>query len=450
MDGCNYPRVLIFGQPFNKSTGGGITLSNLFMGWSKESIAVLFAPWQGDARISTDICCQYYQIGEEEHKWRFPFNTFKQPFPKSGLTREYIKSVIPFKTSKASVTEFLASRIVNPIIVWLGVNHWYSRITLSHRLKKWLLELRPEILYLQVSSLEGIIFACELINFLKVPSIVHMMDDWPSTISTYGIMKKFWRRKIDEKFRILLGSVDIHLSISDAMSDEYKTRYNIKFIPFHNPIDTKIWMPLRKTNFSLNKAYITILFSGRIGTGISSSLLEIASAIDMIDAETLNIKLHIQTVVKEHRILSLLKAFRCVVINPIADYNQIPEIFSKADILLLANDFDIGAVNFLKFSMPTKASEYMISGTPILVYSPIETAVSKFFSKNECGYCLSSQNRVDIIQAIKFLITNEDHRKRISRNAVTLAQDRFDSAKVCTEFQQLLARTVCYDLTTKN
>jgi len=36
----NYPKILIFGQPFNTYSGGGITLTNLFRGWPKDRIAV--------------------------------------------------------------------------------------------------------------------------------------------------------------------------------------------------------------------------------------------------------------------------------------------------------------------------------------------------------------------------------------------------------------------------
>ena len=35
-----YPKILIIGQPFNKNSGGGITMSNLFNGWPNESLAV--------------------------------------------------------------------------------------------------------------------------------------------------------------------------------------------------------------------------------------------------------------------------------------------------------------------------------------------------------------------------------------------------------------------------
>ena len=88
--------------------------------------------------------------------------------------------------------------------------------------------------------------------------------------------------------------------------------------------------------------------------------------------------------------------------------------------------------------MPTKASEYMISGTPILVYSAEETAVSKFFNRNECGCCVTKQGSKEIIKAIKLLIDNEEFRIKISKNAVLLAKEKFDAKNVRKEFQTLL------------
>lgn len=41
MTELDYPRVLIVGQAFNLSAGGGITLSNLFAGWPKDRMATI-------------------------------------------------------------------------------------------------------------------------------------------------------------------------------------------------------------------------------------------------------------------------------------------------------------------------------------------------------------------------------------------------------------------------
>jgi glycosyltransferase involved in cell wall biosynthesis len=126
------------------------------------------------------------------------------------------------------------------------------------------------------------------------------------------------------------------------------------------------------------------------------------------------------------------------VINPFADLKEIPKIFSEADILVLANDFNKEGLDYLKLSMPTKASEYMISGTPILVYSPAETAVSEFFLQNECGLCVAKHNSDDLAIGFKFLFDNKNYREKIGRNAVHYAMTKFDSKKVRNEFQSLI------------
>jgi glycosyltransferase involved in cell wall biosynthesis len=431
-----FPKVLIFGQPFNNYSGGGITLTNLFKGWPKDKIAVTYIG-HGLFNATTDVCDTYYQLGKEEHKWKFPFNLFQRKFP-SGLKSFEEKAEVPINFIQTGIRYRLVNRVFYPLLRWMGLFHFATRISISDRLMNWISEFKPEILYLQVTARDEINFAEELISYLKRPSIIHIMDDWPSTISKKGLFKKYWSEKIDKEFRALLDRVDLHLSISDAMSVEYKKRYNKDFVAFHNPIETEVWMPFKKSRFTLDSEHITILYSGRIGFGITDSLFEIAKAIDSINNEGFNIKLHIQTPTKDPKILNQLRRFNSVVINPFASLGSLPKIFSGADILLLANDFSVHGVDYLRFSMPTKAPEYMISGAPVLVYSAEETAVSKFFSKNNCGLCVTKQGPEEITKALKFMLNNEEYRKEISKNAFNLAEEKFDANHIRKEFQNLL------------
>jgi len=431
-----YKRILIFGQPFNNFTGGGITLTNLFKGWPKEKIGAAYMG-HGLYNVTTDVCDTVYQLGEEEHKWIFPFNLIQRKFP-SGLKKFDPKVPAPFNFIQTGLRYKIVTQMFYPFLRWTGIYHFLSKITLSEKFKSWLEEFRPELLYLQVSTRDEIVFSINLINYLKVPSIIHMMDDWPSTISRQGLFKRVITRRIDKELRLLLDKVDLHLSISDAMSVEYLSRYNKRFIAFHNPIETEAWLPHCKKEFTLQKEDISILYSGRIGMGITDSIYEFGSAIDSINRNGNHIKLHIQTPTKDERILNQLKKYNCIVINPFAALEQLPGIFSEADILLLANDFSDHARDYLKLSMPTKASEYMISGTPVLVYSPEETAVTKFFSGNECGYCITVQDQKTIIRAIQFLIRDEKYREKISGKAVELAKSRFSAVTVRKAFQNLL------------
>lgn len=431
-----YPKILIFGQPFNNFSGGGITLSNLFKGWPKEKIAVAYIG-HGLLNVTTDICDTYYQLGKEEHKWIFPFNLIQRKFT-SGLKSYEGAKKVPLNYIQTRPRYKIVNNLFFPILEWFGLFHMMSKIHLSSRLKSWLSDYSPNILYLQVSTREEIIFSEELLNYMKIPSVVHMMDDWPTTISNKGLFKRYWFKKIDSEFRILLKKADVCLSISDAMSDEYRKRYDRAFTAFHNPIETDSWLKYSKKSYGLNNGYITILYSGRIGIGIKDSLIEAAKAIDGLVKKGHNIKLHIQTPLTNESLLRQMLGFECVVINPFASYEELPKLFSDADILLLANDFSDEGAEFLRYSMPTKASEYMISGTPILVYAPENAAVSAFFKMNKCGYCITRQDISEISDGILYMINNEGYRSQIGQNARTLAEARFSADIVRKEFQGLL------------
>lgn len=432
------PKILIFGQSFNSYSGGGITLSNLFKGWPENKIAVMGTGHMLN-NISLNVCKVYYQLGIDEQKWIFPFNLFQQRF-QSGL-KSFPSGIQTINVqNKTEVRHFFVNQIFYPLIRWLGLIHCTSNIYVSEKLDRWLSDYKPDILYLQVSTRETIQFAKEICDLLKVPSVIHMMDDWPVTISSKGLLWKYWRKRIDMEFRQLLDKVELHLAISNAMSSEYRIRYGKDFKSFHNPIEIEAWQPFTKSDFHINPLQVRILYSGRIGTGIYDSIIEVAETIDIINSDSIGIKLYIQSPVKDVGILKRLQKNKCVVINPIIEYSQLPIVLSKADILLLANDFNKTGVDFLKYSMPTKISEYMISGTPILVYSPAETAISKYVDENSCGCCVTTQSKEKLSSAIELLISNIDYRENISKNAVRLAKESFNADKVRCQFQQLLTR----------
>jgi glycosyltransferase involved in cell wall biosynthesis len=441
----NNPRILIFGPPFNSFSGGGITLTNLFKGWPKEKIAVT-STGHVLFKVSTEVCNTYYLLGTAEQRWIFPLNLLQRPFP-SGLMsfdkEEVVKIEQPAQPAKkvrykTSVRQILVDKIFYPFIHWLGLFHCMSEIHLTENFKVWLSEYKPEILYLQVSSREDILFSIELCNYLSIPTVIHMMDDWPSTISKSGLFHHYWQKKIDRELKQLLNHMDLYLSISDAMTNEYKKRYSKGFRAFHNPIETQTWAPFCKTNFRLEADHVKILYSGRIGIGITESLIEIAHVIDTINLTWGKVKLYIQSPSSDTEVRSRLQKFDCIVLNPAVEYSQLPFIFSQADLLVIANDFDKAGIDFLKYSMPTKVSEYMISGTPVLIYCPAETAVARFFDENECGCCVTEQDPGKLNSALKMLISDENYRRKLSEKAVSIAKDRFDAEIVKNEFQQLL------------
>lgn len=431
----NYPKVLIFGQTFNDFSGGGITLTNLFKEWPKEKVAVLSYPFMIH-NSSTDVCQNYYQIGHEELKWKFPFSLIKQKFP-SGKIEIRGNDRIPVLKETKSVRHGISSNILTPALRWSGMVHSVSSIRLSLRLKEWLLKFKPDVIYIQISNRESINFAIQLINYLKIPSVIHMMDDWPSTISSRGPFKRYWYKKIDLDFRLLLDKTNVHLSISDAMSAEYLSRYGKTFFAFHNPVDPASFSFQTSLKIPDEKQF-RILYLGRVGTANEKSILRFASFISSFKLKDLNVTFDIYTKDLNSRYIKELNDLDSVYIKGSINHDEIQLLMKSYDLLLLPLDFTGSGLRFSRLSIPTKASEYMMSGKPILVFAPSQTAISRFFYENECGHCLVSDDFEAMSAAMKILVEDVAYRNRLGEKAMKLASLRFNGEVMRRSFRDIL------------
>ena len=430
------PRVLVIGQSFNRTSGGGITQSNLFEGWDKDKIAVACSAHllrNSDSRI----CEIYYQLGEDEQKWVFPFNLIQKRYSSGLVSFGENKINIPAKASK----DYRVSLIDNffyPVLKYTGLFHCIKRIELSGKFRSWLNHYKPEVIYAQGSDRERILFALLLQSWLKIPMIYHVMDDWPSIISNKGLFKKFWYGKIDSELRILFEKTSLLMSISDYMSLEYKKRYGKNFIAFHNPINIEFWKKHQRTDYELNGAP-TILYAGRIGLGIDSSLEAFAKAILVVNKK-LNIA--VKFIIQAPARPDWLDKYSCVEYrNPVA-YNELPKVFSEADFLLLPYDFSEDSIRFIKYSMPTKVSEYMVSGTPIIIFAPEVTALVQYAKKSAWARVITENNSNVLTEELKTLIEKKELRQKIAGNAILTAEKNHSSDKVTAEFKNLICSVI--------
>lgn len=430
------PRVLIFGQPFNYSYGGGITLSNLFHGWSKDGIAVA-ASGHMMYNLTTDICNEYYQLGVTEFKWRFPFNYLQRRFTSGQLHFENSQEQTGQKNRKR-LRYLIVNKMFYPFLEFIGLYHSITRISMSDGFKKWMNDFKPDILYLQVTTRDALLFGSQLIDYLKVPSVIHVMDDWPETISSTGLFKKYWHNKIDKEFKSLLAKVDLCLSISDSMSAEYFKRYGRKFHTFHNPIDVSMY---KKPDWikKMSDGKARMLYLGRIGIANKHTILRFAKSLSRFSVKMGGIELDIYTSDIDTPEARRLRCLYGVNLNPAVSHIKVPGLLSEYDILLLPLDFKKSGLKYAMYSIPTKASEYMASGVPILACAPAETAIAKFLHQHKCGHCLSDLDPQKIEDSIKLLINDKEYRSLLSSNATTIAFDKFNTNKVREEFQSLIS-----------
>lgn len=431
------PKVLILNQPFVNNTGGGITLSNLFSTWNREKLAVACSGYLLAQDMDPSVCNNYYQIGCEERKWIFPFNLFRRKYYSGSVKfTDRSKENIVEKKSKFRVK--LLVKHLYPVLDFLGFSHFITRTHLSDGFCSWIDEFAPEVLYTQVSRLEDILFCLEIKEYTGIPLIFHMMDDWPATLERSGILSNYWRDKTDEMLRVLIAKADVVMSISDFMAAEYKRRYGKEFVTFHNPIDSGFWKKDQRRDYQL-KASPTILYAGRIGLGIDDSLKTIARALPIVNKK-FNFK--VRFVIQSLKAPSWINDFEDVEHQAFVSYQDLPKVFAETDFLILPYNFDEESIKFIKYSMPTKASEYMASGTPIIIFSPEDTALVRYAKEYGWASMVTENKVATLVEAISGLLYDEDLRKNIAGKAKNLAESRHDASIVSENFKSCISQAV--------
>jgi glycosyltransferase involved in cell wall biosynthesis len=435
----NYPKILIIGQSFNKKSGGGVTISNLFKGWPKDRLVVA-SNTNLYSDLDTSVCDTYYQLG---------YNNKLHPFPLNIILPEIKCGILPVSnnsnTATAATTPVKSGRykfiysIITALLHFFGLYNVFYKLKITPEFKKWLTEYNPDIIYTQLASVELIRFVDDVHELTKKPIAIHIMDDWPLTINKPGIFYTYWQNIIDKEFRKLMDKSAILMSISDAMGDEYKLRYGKTFIPFHNPIDINYWKPAVAKDYAIKNNF-TILYAGRIGFGIESSIAQIADAVNEIAVTNKNIVFEIQTGDTE-ALQKMVKFTDHVKWMPPIAYTTLPEKFSGVDLLLLPQDFDKKSVQFLKYSFPTKVSEYMISGTPILVYGDERTGLTKYALKEKWAYIVTENDKTALCKAILDLYNNQALRKELAERAQQIAVEREDAVIVRENFRKAFLLT---------
>jgi glycosyltransferase involved in cell wall biosynthesis len=431
-----YPKVLIMIETFNKQSGGGITLSNLFYGWDKSCLANAVSIANAAKIENTEQCDNYYCLGKNEFKVSFPFSLYFK-------IRDSGKIDIPLPTKNpatgsGSKPKQVIKNAIKSSVDWIKnffnlPNLTYS-MRVSAQLLEWIDDFKPDYIYIQPSSRLSINFFKDLHQATGVPLVMHIMDDWQKALNKSSLFYKYWEKKIDKEFRELLDMTSVFLSISEGMSDEYYKRYGKKFTHFHNTIEIDRWLPFAKKDFKINDE-VKILYAGRIGIGTYHSFFDFILAIEELNNEGQNISLHIQSPFVDEKFRSRLMKFKCVSFNKFVEYAALAQVFSAYDLLLLPIDFEGKGKAFLKHSMPTKVSEFMISGTPILLFSPEGITLDKHAKDHKWAYVINNNTREAIKKGVLEIITNEDLRIRISSTATDYALKHFNSNLVREQFR---------------
>jgi len=424
----DYPKVLIIGQPFNRVSGGGITITNLFKLWPKDR---LYLATNTHRALKNDfsICPNVYLLGKDEVKIPFLLRFFLRN-KNSGVLldpKEYVNTTKYINPSLIKKTNILYKPL-SFIISLLNLKFLFFRINISNQFILWLNEIKPEIIYSQLGHYEFNLFVYKLKKIYNVPLVIHIMDDWPHKC-TSGIASRYWQKKMSESFIKVLSITDELITISESMMKEYKLRYGIGEHYFHNPVkipSVTVKRYIQKPN-SLKIGYF-----GRLGQTNINSIKKTIDVVSRLIIDGYNFSLDIYTpdkyILGSERYSKLINVFNSIPHQDIFNY------LTKYDILLLPLDFDSTSIEFIRFSFPTKASEYMASGRLILIFGPKQSSVVLHAIKNKWAVVVDKNDSNYFMNKLLSIYNNIDLFYEYRQNAVKIANKEFSEDKVCSRF----------------
>jgi len=433
-----YPRVLVLGQPFNHCGGAGITQTNLFEGWPRERLAAAAVPQAMNSEV-----CEHYVLGSDESVWVWPLSLVRRTKTLPSGTAGADRHCGPARTSDSESSSSRAARALYASADLLGVRDELRTLRMSAPLRAWIRGFAPDVVYARPYDLPTLSLADQVSNEFGYPLVVHMMDDWPSFLYREGILQGIVRGHMEGTLRSVMNRAGALLAISDAMAAEYKTRYGRTFVPIHNPVDLRRWDELAETYLGEHEQSpvdsLRVVYTGKVDRNTASSILDVAAVIADMSKHGRRIALQVNTPNMDSPAVTRLSEYRGVEVTPAGDYCRVPGIMRAADVLLLPLDFDESSKRWMRLSMPTKVSEYLASGRPILTYAPRDSAVAEYARCRSWSVLVDERDPAAIRRALDLLLENPALRSEMGSRARECAAETHDASRVRVEFVMALA-----------
>ncbi len=418
-----YPRLLfVTPAAFNRTTGGGITFGNLFAGWPKDRLATAHSD---PVPVTSETCERYYRLGPAELRQWGP-----------------LERIAPATSSAGAAASPGRSRpLLRAVRMALFGQQLPDTGTLSPALERWIGEFRPQLLYsiLGSNGLMDLVLAVQ--RRFALPSVVHMMDDWPEATHRGGLLAPLARRRMERLLAGTLERASLRLGICDAMCEAYAARYGVPFETFHNAVDVQRWGSIRRStdeNAEQDVVYVGSIFP----VAQLDSLIECCHAVAQLAREGVGVRLSIYSpsMYAERYRDRLVVSDNVTLSDTIADDEAFFRRISAADVLLLPVNFDARTVRYIRYSMPTKLPAYLFSGTPILAYGPEAVAQVRYVKEAGSGLVVSERGVEQVTAGMRALLADKALRERIGARARNAALERHDLRVVRPRFQEALAK----------
>ena len=318
----------------------------------------------------------------------------------------------------------------------LGMIINYMWFAISGSIKAFFMKKNFDVVYVyQLSPITMTWPARVVKKIAKIPLIIHVLDQWPISITTGGVSKNSLPYKILTKWsNNAYNSADIISCSSKSFKDYFINELGISedkrfiYLPSYAEDDYKNINGEKNDNFDL-------VFAGNIGPAQSvETIIEAANLLK----DKKQIKFHIvgdglsynscRTLADKYNLDNVI----FYGYHPVSD---MPKYYSIADAFLITM-VDNEVVNS---TLPAKVQSYMVAARPII--GAISGEVSDVIKEADCGLCCKSLDYKGLANLI-LTASKSDKLKDWSDNAYNYYEKHFKKEKCIDDLENLL-KSLC-------
>ncbi|CAN7218104.1 hypothetical protein [Variovorax paradoxus] len=425
-----FPKVLIVnGEPLSDVSATGITVSNLFGDWPRDSISQIYT-----ANLPTN-----------PDKFKFSSRlTARDLLPFAflarrtrGDTRVAVKAEagVPNKAPRKKNIRTKLQYGSAPLLDFLPYH-------LPAAVAKQIEEFQPDVIYSLLGNIRITRLVHELGRRLRVPIVPHFMDDW---LATYSVPDKstgtrLHREVLNWTVRRLFERVPFGMAIGDLMAEEYSRKFGCDFLPFMNPVAEILD---GKKFVRDSKKPLVFVYVGGLHLRRDQAILDLIDILSNINQSFFVAKLLIYAPESDKE-----KAVQLAEISPFVQYcgsvaaSEIAETLKGCDVAIHVESTEPNVARYTRFSVSTKIPQYLAGGLPILAYGPAASASSLYISDSKVGISVNGGDKSVLLSTVKRLVADDSWRKELGLAALNLAKERHLSEHVRSAFKTALSRAV--------
>lgn len=285
----------------------------------------------------------------------------------------------------------------------------------SDLLINWIKDFSPDVLFFQGSnSVFGYEIALWICKEFNIPLILQLTDDYTANLYNWSLLEKINKAKYKKLFSEAISMASKVITISEYMSNEYKSNFGGDYIVLSNSVYIK--STGEEPHY---KGELRFLYAGNVSINRWKVLKKIGKEISVINAKYhMKSKLYIYTpTLMQKQVRESLASVDSIECKGTLNQEELEIEIQRSNVLIHVEAFDKKTKLITRLSISTKIPEYMASKRCIFAVGPSDVASIMYLRDNYCAKVVEADNIRLIEESLLELIKEPQVRKAYSETA---------------------------------